>query len=297
MDVSQSPLTQLPSLSELESRMQVMRVSALEENQTGETFSQRAEWFYQRRPLLLSLCQDLYDGYATLLDRFNQNPKQVIPHDNDTDTDITSEVESILSFQQMEISTSDKHKNIEELVSQLVTANLEKDTAKHELQSREKKLLEASKTIELLKKLVMLLDMEKEVAVEETANLGYKLTSLLEENRELATEALFMKKEAVRLARCVLKMRDEHFQKMCHLQNQIYALQSSRESVYENVSAPSCFGLDNSKNKSKKRKMSETRSETGEKKRSKWLKRLNTINPFTKCSITPSSSPLHHAAL
>ncbi|CAH8254907.1 unnamed protein product [Arabidopsis lyrata] len=195
----------------------------------------------------------------------------------------------------MEVSTCDKHKNIEELVSQLMTANWEKDTAKHELQRREQKLQEASKTIDLLKKLVMLLDMEKEVALEETANLGYKLTSLLE---ELATEALFMKKEAVRLARCVLKMRDEHFHKVCHLQNQIYTLQSSRESVYENVSSPSCFGLDNSKNKSKKRKMSETRSEHGEKKRYKWLKRLNTINPFPKCSITRlSSSPLHHAAL
>lgn len=282
---------------ELESRMQVMRVSALEENQTGETFSQRAEWFYQRRPLLLSLCQDLYDGYTTLLDRFNhsklQNPNQLIPHDNDTDT----EVESILSFQQMEVSTCDKLKNIEELVSQLMTANSEKDIAKHELQRREQKLLEASKTIELLKKLVMLLDMEKEVAVEETANLGYKLTSLLEENRELAIEALFMKKEAVRLARCVLKMRDEHFHKVCHLQNQIYTLQSSREPVYENVTPPSCFGLDNCKSKSKKRKMSETRSEAGEKKRSKWLKRLNTINPFTKCNISPSSSQLPHAAL
>ena len=31
--------------------------------------------------------------------------------------------------------------------------------------------------------------MEKEVDVEETVNLGYKLTSLLEENKDLATEA------------------------------------------------------------------------------------------------------------
>ncbi|EOA36133.1 hypothetical protein CARUB_v10012487mg [Capsella rubella] len=285
MDASQLPLPQLPSLSELESRMQVMRVSALEDNQTGETFTQRAEWFYQRRPLLLSLCQDLYDGYATLLHRFNHSKLQnsLIPHDSDTDTDITSEIESLLSFQQMEVSACDKQKIIEELVSQLVSANSEKDIGKHELQRREQKLQEASKTIELLKKLVMLLDMEKQVSLEEAANLGYKLTSLLEENRELATEALFMKKEAVRLARCMLKMKDEHFHKMCYLQNQIYDLQSSREAIYENVNPPSCFRLDSSKNKSKKRKMSETRSEPGEKKRSKWLKRLNTINPFTKC--------------
>ncbi|ESQ30705.1 hypothetical protein EUTSA_v10012064mg [Eutrema salsugineum] len=283
MDASQPPLLQLPSLSELESRMQVMRVSALEENQTGETYSQRAEWFYQRRALLLSLCQDLYDGYATLLDRYNhskpQNPKP-ISQDNDStnDTDISSEVESILSFQQMQITTCDKQQNTDELASQLVTANLEKDIAQDELRRREQKLQEAFKTIELLKKLVMLLDMEKEVAVEETANLGYKLASLLEENRELATEVLFMKKESVRLARCVLKMRDEHFHKVCLLQSQIYSMQSSRESAHENVSPASCFGLDN--NKSKKRKMSETRTEHGEKKRkSKWLKRLN---PFTK---------------
>lgn len=276
-----------------------MRVSALEENQTGETFSQRAEWFYQRRPLLLSLCQDLYDGYATLSDHFNhpkpQNPK-LQDHDSE-DTDISSEVESILSFQQMQAitTTCDKHRNIEELVSQLVAANLEKDISQNELQRREKKLQEASKTIELLKKLVMLLDMEKEVAVEETANLGYKLTRLLEENRELATEALFMKKEAVKLARCVLKMKDEHFHNVCLLQNQIYEMQQlSRESVSDNVSTPSCFGLDHSKN-SKKRKISETTSEGGEKKkRSKWFKRLHL---FTKCSISPTPAPLRGAPL
>ncbi|CAA7048151.1 unnamed protein product [Microthlaspi erraticum] len=276
--------------------MQVMRVSALEENQTGETFSQRADWFYQRRPLILSLCQDLYDGYATLLDHFNHSKPQNPKPQQDHDSDISSEVESILSFQQIQaITTCDKQHNIDELVSQLVTANLEKDISQNELQRREKKLQEASKTIELLKKLVMLLDMEKEVAVEETANLGYKLTRLLEENRELATEALFMKKEAVKLARCVLRMKDEHFHNVCLLQNQIYEMQqqSSRElSVCDNVSTPSCFGLDHSKN-SKKRKMSETRSEAGEKKkRSKWFKRLNL---FTKCSISPTPASLHGA--
>lgn len=264
--------------------MQVMRVSAFDESQTGEAFSQR--------PLLLSLCQDLFDGYVTLSDRFNhskpQNTKS-ISHDNDSDTDISSEV----SFQQMQVTT--QHSDIDELVSKLVTANLEKDIAQHELHRREEKFQQASKTIKLLKKLVMLLDMEKEVAVEETANLGYKLASLLEENRELATEALFMKNEAVRLARCVLKMKDEHFHKVCLLE---HSMQSSRESGYENVSySPSCFGLENNKNKSKKRKMCETRNENGEKRKSKWLKRLNTINPFTKCSLSQSSAPLHRAAL
>ncbi|CAF2054280.1 unnamed protein product, partial [Brassica napus] len=161
-------------------------VSALEDNQTGETFSQRAEWFYQRRPLLLSLCQDLFDGYATLLNCYNQakpqNPKPV-SHENDSndDTDISSQVESILSFEQTQITACDKQK-VDELVSQLVTANLERDMAQDELLRGEKKFREASKMIELLKKL-------KEVDVEETVNLGYKLTSLLEENKDLATEA------------------------------------------------------------------------------------------------------------
>ncbi|KAL0649461.1 hypothetical protein Bca4012_092152 [Brassica carinata] len=278
--------------------MQVLHVSALEEKQTGETLSQRAEWFYQRRPLILSLCEDLYDSYTTLLNRYNhakpQNLPKPVSHDNDSndDTDTSSEVTSLLSFQQMQITTCDKQK-IEDLVSQLVTASTEKDTAQEELRRGEQKFREASKTIELLKKLVTLLDMEKEVAVEQTANLGYKLTSLLEENRDLATEALFMKKEAVRLARCVLKMRDDHFHEMCLLQNQVYALQSSStESVYENETSPRCFGLD--KSKSKKRKMSETRTEPGEKKRkSKWLKRLN---PFIKSSVSPSPALLHRPA-
>ncbi|KAF2581992.1 hypothetical protein F2Q68_00003099 [Brassica cretica] len=64
----------------------------------------------------------------------------------------------------------------------------------HKLLHKEQQFHEVSKPIELLKKLVMLLEMEKEVAMEEKTNLGYKVTSLLEENRELATEALLMKK-------------------------------------------------------------------------------------------------------
>ncbi|KAG2315836.1 hypothetical protein Bca52824_018958 [Brassica carinata] len=124
-------------------------------------------------------------------------------------------------------AVSDK---VDELVSQLVTANLDKEILQHELLHKQQQFHEVSTAIELLKKLVMLLEMEKEVAMEENANLGCKVTSLLEENRELATEALFMKNEAVGLARCVLKMRDDHFRNVCVLQDRSYSLQASRNS-------------------------------------------------------------------
>uniref|UniRef100_A0A1J3DF60 NAB domain-containing protein n=1 Tax=Noccaea caerulescens TaxID=107243 RepID=A0A1J3DF60_NOCCA len=294
MDVTHLPPPQLPSLSDLEARMQVLRVSAFEESQGDDTFAQRAEWFYQRRPLLLSLCLDLYNGYVTLLGRSHQTRpnQQLKPTAEDEDCiseiDSGSEIssESTLSFQQTQDPAAVSEK-VDELVSQLVTANLNKEILQHELLHKELQFHEASKTIELLKKFVMLLEMEKEVAMQENASLGYKVTSLLEENRELATEALFMKNEAVGLARCVLKMRDDHFHKVCILQNRIYTLQAtmSSEPVYDKVSA-GCFGLDKHNTKKKINKEKKTQEKTG----FKWLKKLNNIHLFTKSSLNPSSA-------
>uniref|UniRef100_A0A1J3K5D4 NAB domain-containing protein n=1 Tax=Noccaea caerulescens TaxID=107243 RepID=A0A1J3K5D4_NOCCA len=294
IDVTHLPPPQLPSLSDLEARMQVLRVSAFEESQGDDTFAQRAEWFYQRRPLLLSLCLDLYNGYVTLLGRSHQTRpnQQLKPTAEDEDCiseiDSGSEIssESTLSFQQTQDPAAVSEK-VDELVSQLVTANLNKEILQHELLHKEQQFHEASKTIELLKKFVMLLEMEKEVAMQENASLGYKVTSLLEENRELATEALFMKNEAVGLARCVLKMRDDHFHKVCILQNRIYTLQAtmSSEPVYDKVSA-GCFGLDKHNTKKKIKKEKKTQEKTG----FKWLKKLNNIHLFTKSSLNPSSA-------
>ncbi|CAN8269159.1 unnamed protein product [Cochlearia groenlandica] len=298
MDSKHPPL-HLPSLSDLEARMQVLRVSAFEESQgDDDTFAQRAEWFYQKRPLLLSLCLDLYNGYITLLGPSHQTrpyPKHTTSHPNhhllqdddcvsdiDSGSEISSELESTLSFEKTHKEKAD------ELVSRLVTSNLDKEILQHELLNKEKQFHEATKTVELLKNFVMLLEMEKEVAMEENSNLGYKVTSLLEENRELATEALFMKNEAVGLARCVLKMRDDHFHKVCILQSRIFTLQAAMNSepVYDKVSA-GCFGLDKQK-KTKKKKTKENKTE--EKTGFKWLKKLNNINLFTKCSVNPSAT-------
>ena len=35
----------------------------------GDTFAERAEWFFKKRPQLLALLHDLYNGYIALLDR------------------------------------------------------------------------------------------------------------------------------------------------------------------------------------------------------------------------------------
>ncbi|KAF3507528.1 hypothetical protein F2Q69_00003679 [Brassica cretica] len=130
---------------------------------------------------------------------------------------------------------------IDELVSQLVIANLDKEILQHKLLHKEQQFHEVSKPIELLKKLVMLLEMEKEVAMEEKTNLGYK--------------------------------------------GCIYSLQASRNSepVYDKVSA-GCIGLDKHNTKNKENK---TEEKTG----FKWLKKLNNINLFTKCSLNPYATP------
>ncbi|CAN7082998.1 unnamed protein product, partial [Brassica oleracea var. botrytis] len=71
-----------------------------------------------------------------------------------------------------QITACDKQK-VDELVSQLVTANLERDMAQDELLRGEKKFREASKMIELLKKL-------KEVDVEENKDLATEANSDME---------------------------------------------------------------------------------------------------------------------
>ena len=70
--------------------------------------------------------------------------------------------------------------------------------------------------------------------------LGYKVSGLIEGNKGLASESLFMKRKAGELARCVLKMKEDHrvrilSRKIEDLQGQIYGLEKKNKEYYEQL--------------------------------------------------------------
>jgi hypothetical protein len=62
---------------------------------------------------------------------------------------------------------------------------------------------------ELQKSLLEVLESERLVLLNENAGLSYRVDSLVEENKELASESVFIKRKPGELAKCVLKMRED----------------------------------------------------------------------------------------
>ena len=74
----------------------------------------------------------------------------------------------------------------------------------------------------------------------ENASLSYRVNTLVEENKELASESVFIKRKAGELAKCVLKMREDHRVYLLHrkiedLQAQIHGLEKRNKEYYEKL--------------------------------------------------------------
>lgn len=107
--------------------------------------------------------------------------------------------------------------------------------------------------MELQKNLLDVLESERLILLNDNATLGYRVTALVEENKGLASESLFLKRKAAELARCVLKTREDHrvcmlSRKIQDLQGQIYSLEKRNKEYYEQLVKQE------EKNKSKVRK-------------------------------------------
>lgn len=233
---------------DLDERIKIFLTTSLDEEDEngGDTFAERAEWYYQKRPHLLSLLKDLYNGYLTLLNssscRHHCRNRSISSHQikaiiND-DIDVESETESTLSYQQP-VTTSKVMVDPEQIISELVIKNVENDILANQLNEMEMvRRNESSKKIELLKNLIEVLESERTILANENVNLSYKVSMLLEENRGLAAEAMFMKRKVAELGGCVLRMREDFrvcvlSRKIEDLQQQICGLEKRNREYYE----------------------------------------------------------------
>ncbi|KAK1296165.1 hypothetical protein QJS10_CPB15g00078 [Acorus calamus] len=80
------------------------------------------------------------------------------------------------------------------------------------------------------------MESERIVLLNENARLGFRATAMAEESERLAAEVSFMRRKAGELARCVLKMRDDH--RVCILSRRIEGerLSSSHQASTQGVS-------------------------------------------------------------
>lgn len=233
---------------------------AEEDDQTGHTFAERAESYYQKRPQLLALLQDLYNGYTALSDRYIQTMAKNHPQrsplsqisavyhdycDQEKGDGVTQQIDSgddsCLSYQQPPIMLAINDTfDANAIVADLVIKNVEYNILLNEISSIEQRYRESSRKIELQKSLLEVLESERLILLNENASLGYRVMSLVEENKGLAAESMFMKRKARELARCVLKMRENHKvymlnRKIENLQAQIYGLEKTNEEYYEQL--------------------------------------------------------------
>ncbi|KAF9671223.1 hypothetical protein SADUNF_Sadunf12G0025100 [Salix dunnii] len=233
----------------------------------GDSFAERAEWYYQKRPQLLALLRDLYSGYTALLERCSrmERGKKLSNHfsspilmalDDDQDQEgsggssssqfLDWDIESSLSYHHPATPIQDGGDTIlgvDEVVADLVMKNVENDILADQLSEMEKNQQGQEsiwRKVELLKKLLEVLESERIVLLNENVRLGYKLQAVLEENKGLSSESMFMKRKAGELARCVLKMREDHrvsmlTRKIEDLQGQIYGLEMRNKEYYQQL--------------------------------------------------------------
>ncbi|XP_016180517.1 kinase-interacting family protein-like isoform X1 [Arachis ipaensis] len=266
------------SISELEERMKVLTMGTAEneDEEVGDTFAERAESYYQKRPQLLALLQDLYNGYVTLSDRYiqtlaKQKQQQNLNHHSRHSSQVStldgggfsdqeessigvtsnvdySDTESAISYQPQSNVVKLKHGNssmspildLDVIVAELVMKNVECDVMVHEVGAMERKYCESSRKNELQKSLLEVLESERLVLLNENASLSYRVNTLVEENKELVSESAFVKRKAGELAKCVLKMREDHRVFMLHrkiedLQAQIHGLEKRNKEYYERL--------------------------------------------------------------
>lgn len=240
----------------------------IEDEEVGDTFAERAESYYQKRPQLLTLLQDLYNGYITLSDRYIQTLAKHKHHhhhhsrhssqvstieDGYSDQEeaasgmsqVDSDMESSLSYQQQPTPPQTKFPNtplidIDSIVAELVIKNVDYEIMIHEVCVMEKKYGESSRKIDLQKSLLEVLESERLVLLDENASLGFRVKALVEENKGLASESMFVKRKAGELAKCVVKMREDHRVFMLHrkiedLQAQINGLEKRNKEYYEQL--------------------------------------------------------------
>lgn len=232
---------------------------------SGDTLAKRAESYYQKRPQLIALLQDLYKSYLYLSDRYIQalsknknhahsrqssHVSALTDHDyseNDNEEDCwtvqidSSDAESSLSYQSpLPLANLSNVAFLDAFVADLVVKNVECDILLNEVSISEQRCNDSSRKIELQKSLLEVLESERMILLHENTRLGYRVSALVEENRELVSESVFVKRKAGELARCMMKMREDQrvlllSRKIEDLQGQIFGLEKRNKEYYEQL--------------------------------------------------------------
>ncbi|XP_021747377.1 kinase-interacting family protein-like [Chenopodium quinoa] len=264
------PAWLLTTLADLDQKISILVHSSSNDNDEGraDTFAQRAEAYYQQRPQLLSLLLDLYNAYLSLAERYCQSlhkhHNQAHPsiyhhrafstsdnvsvvssfHDNHSEEACQSDAESSLSYQLPSVTSvtaSSQYNNLsDDIIAELVIKNVEYDFMVDELVITKRLANDSSRKVELQRSLLEVLESERLILLNENAGLRYKVGALIDENKGLASESMFMKRKAGELARCVLKMREDHrvcmlSRKIEELQGKIYGLERRNREYYQQL--------------------------------------------------------------
>lgn len=243
-------------MTDMEQRISLLALKNAEEDDVGDSFAERAEFYYNKRPQLLALLQELYTAYTTLSDRYIQTVAKhhkrqssvtstLDSFDGAEDSGISqieSDAESSLSYQQVSVTSTKNYGMVDNdaFIAELVIKNVEYDILTNEVTTLEKQCCDSSRKISLQKSLLDVLESERLILLNENARLGYKVESLMEENKGLVAESVFMKQKAGEMARCMLKLRDDHRvyllnQKIEDLQGQIYGLEKRNKEYYDQL--------------------------------------------------------------
>ncbi|KAI7753182.1 hypothetical protein M8C21_003284 [Ambrosia artemisiifolia] len=216
------------------------KIQAINGEDRPDTFGERADFYYRKRPELLALVQDLYNRYLYLADRYTRTlskqqhahvQEQELEQICDNYTSPSDNAESSLSYQPQKPDPS------ELVICELVMKFVEYEIVVDELQTMDMVQEESKKKIELQQSLLEVLESERVV--------------LTNENSRLASESLFMKRKAGELARCVLLERSEDqrvfilSRKIDDLQGQIYELEKRNKEYYERLMKQQVEGRDN----------------------------------------------------
>ncbi|XP_023519353.1 kinase-interacting family protein-like [Cucurbita pepo subsp. pepo] len=253
---AKSSSTLSSTLADMEQRINLLAMKNAEEDDVGNTFAERAEYYFNKRPQLLALLQELYTAYTTLSDRYIQTiakhhkrqssvTSTLESFDGAEDSGISqmeSDAESSLSYQQVSvIPVKDSAMvNNDALLAEFVIKNVEYDIITNEVSILEKQCCDSSRKTELQKSLLEVLESERLILLNENARLGYRVASLMEENKGLVAESVFTKRKASEMARCMLKLRDDQRvyllnQKIEDLQAQIYGLEKRNKEYYDQL--------------------------------------------------------------
>ncbi|XP_042417563.1 kinase-interacting family protein-like [Zingiber officinale] len=223
------------ALADVEERVQALAVNVPDDS-VSDSFAQRADNYYRKRPQLVALLHDLHNRYLYLANRYSLSFRRkhclasFVSSDINTDDDFDSagsDAESFLSFQRVPRQPRRwlaAPCDVDMVVAELVVASVERYLLAAEGADAERRKAESSRKIELQGSLVEVLEAERMVLLGENVSLGLRAASLEKVAQAVESELGFMRQRAAELAWALVQLREN--QRMCLLGRKIEGLQA-----------------------------------------------------------------------